>query len=564
MIRGHPYNSERLLDNRCDMLPFRTTARNSVCSILPLARSLALVLLLIHGLMLASTLVCSGSGHPWYMHQFYLVHSNKQMDWSKSLLHALGRRLQNDSGKADDGMYVCIREDGSYAFLGHDDGRRRALRQLSDVPWPYCNETAGGEYPGNAGESRNPFPPPRYPVASPSSVEVDAPQLQSSAAPFAPFRSPIASPTFISATLTPHPTLSDAFFDPDRRHVIMCHVSCALPPFPEQRDRRARYQRDPTPWIDNDDDKSRKHNDVMYDAAVWFFTKVKVVVAEIMRETTNYTIIYNDGHRGGNMSIRVLDESEDSPPSWNESWNEQGQESCNDCDVLLLSERDSNFTQTMTIESGPHAGTIWWMYTIAYITVAPDVVHVNGTIQASMLEAIESGEIYRRLQDRFSRLVAVSQPGYEDDALLASDSSDPGGDNDGDLDGINVYEWDPSRWVGLGLFLGTLSCSLILGMTAIHRRKIVQQQEEWGVGLATEAGINQLLTFGWEFDGQQVRAFNKSKFEYRDDDSMRIGGVLPLHGEFGTITERVGVSGSSQTHSATDGTPSSEVGVPHN
>lgn len=536
------------------MLRFRTTPKKSVCSLLSPARSLALVLLLILGLFVAVTRVSSGSGHVRHLYQSYLTHANEPMDRSESLPYALGRRLQNDSGKGDDGMYFCIGEDGNPVAMGQNGGGRRTLQRLRDAYPPYCNDSVGGGDPGDVGNSQYPIPSPSYPVASPSTIEVDPPTLQSSDAPFTPDRSPLASPTFVSATLTPHPTFPDIFLNTTRRNLITCQVSCALPPFPEQHDRRARHHTNATPSLDDDDDYSRKHDDVMLDAAVWFFDKVRDVVVEIMRETTNFTIIYNDGHRGGNMLMRGLqameEKEEESSPR---SRHDHRQESCNGCEMLLLSKRDCNITHKDTIESGPYAGTVWWMYTIAYLTVATDIVHVNTTVQESMINAIDSGEMYRRLQDRFSRLVAVSQPGYEEDAILAATSSDPDGDNDGDFDEINVYEWDPSRWVGLSLFLGTLLCTLILGMTAIHRRKRVQQQEEWGIGLATEAGINQLLTFGWEFDGQQVRAFNKSKFEYRDDDSMRIGGVFPLDGEIAAITE-----------SATDGTHSSGVGAPQN
>ncbi|KAI2508584.1 hypothetical protein MHU86_5876 [Fragilaria crotonensis] len=96
--------------------------------------------------------------------------------------------------------------------------------------------------------------------------------------------------------------------------------------------------------------------------------------------------------------------------------------------------------------------------------------------------------------------------------------------------------------------------------TAIHRRKKLQEYEEWGIGLATETDMNQFLTLGCEFDGDQVRTYDKSRIVYRDDDSMMIGGVLPMHCEIGGIREAI-ASTAPPTSSPTDGSPSSGVGT---
>ena len=295
----------------------------------------------------------------------------------------------------------------------------------------------------------------------------------------------------------------------------------------------------------------------MQDAAEWFFDKVVMVVSELIRETTNYSVVedYDWGNHSDDLTMRTLN-IEESP-----RLKGRRKRKCKGCDLLVYTAVESNITELETLASGPYAGTVWWMYTIAYYSIAPDEVHVNDTIQATMVEAIESGLVYTRLQDTFSRLVAVSLPGQEMEPPTPADSSDPGGDVYGNVDGVNVYEWDPSRWVGVGLFVGTLCCSVILVITATKRRKQLQEQEDWGVGLATEAGINQLLTFGWEFDGQQVRAFDKSKLEYRDDDSMLLGDAFPLHHELDTVEEVFQLSGSP-TISPTESTPSSEVRTP--
>ncbi|KAI2502769.1 hypothetical protein MHU86_11673 [Fragilaria crotonensis] len=130
------------------------------------------------GLIVAVTWVGSGSGHVRYLNQFYLTHANELMDWSELLPYTLGRRLQNDSGKGDDGMYFCIGEDGTPVAMGQNGGGRRTLRRLTDASPPYCNDLPGG-YPGNFGNSQYPFPPPNYPVASPAAIGGDAPTLES-------------------------------------------------------------------------------------------------------------------------------------------------------------------------------------------------------------------------------------------------------------------------------------------------------------------------------------------------------------------------------------------------
>ena len=96
--------------------------------------------------------------------------------------------------------------------------------------------------------------------------------------------------------------------------------------------------------------------------------------------------------------------------------------------------------------------------------------------------------------------------------------------------------------------------------TAVRRRKKLQEYEEWGIGLATETDMNQFLTLGCEFDGMQVRTFDKSTLVYRDDDSIFIGGVLPLHCEIGDIREAM-ASTTPPTISPTEGSPSSGVGT---
>jgi hypothetical protein len=146
------------------------------------------------------------------------------------------------------------------------------------------------------------------------------------------------------------------------------------------------------------------------------------------------------------------------------------------------------------------------------------------------------------------------------DEALAIGDSDSGDHGDEDEDFIDVDDWGPSRWVGLGLFVCTLSMMTLLMRTATQRRKRIDEQENWGVGLATEADINQLLAYGWDYDGEQLYAFDKTKAIYHHDDPALIGGSSPLDHEIGAITERLSLS-ESPTNSPTDGSPSSGIGT---
>lgn len=165
----------------------------------------------------------------------------------------------------------------------------------------------------------------------------------------------------------------------------------------------------------------------------------------------------------------------------------------------------------------------WWEFTIFYELHSSNENEtvVENTIWAALTDSIRSGEFLSELQEHADSVIDVALPGHE--SIVGTPFFPPENDRAPDLE---VSTWDARRWVGLGLFSFTLLLTLVLTRTARSRRKKWDEQETWGIRLATDHDINELLTYGWQQDGQQLTLFDKSKVVYKDDDSMLIGGVL--------------------------------------
>lgn len=178
--------------------------------------------------------------------------------------------------------------------------------------------------------------------------------------------------------------------------------------------------------------------------------------------------------------------------------------------ILLLHPKGKNLT-----EVGEDDSVCWWKYSVALVVLHDDYEQVVSTVQNAFHESIENGTLLEHLQMKYKRLVDVCLPG---DEKLYSSSRDDDIEFSGDL-------WAVYQWIGLGLFSITIIATIAMTKTAQKRRKDSEKQDNWGVALATENDINQLLTYGWEFQGNQVRAYDKTKMIYHDDDSMLIGGM---------------------------------------
>jgi hypothetical protein len=211
------------------------------------------------------------------------------------------------------------------------------------------------------------------------------------------------------------------------------------------------------------------------------------------------------------------------------TWQNFSSEDYDDGILLVGSQHYTNFTEYPSTKSG----IVWWKYNISYYTIYPNYTLVNETVSSVIVDAIQSGELLRRLRTNFSRLLVVTFPGYEDDNAIMDDAQDddvsatPTDDNQSSTkDRMSDSTINLSFWIGLTMFLSTILSSLLLTRTANRRRKLREEKMNWGIG--TEQDLDILLAYGWELEGPYVRPFQKSKsLFYHDDDSMLIGPALP-------------------------------------
>jgi hypothetical protein len=331
----------------------------------------------------------------------------------------------------------------------------------------------------------------------------------------------------VSPSVTPHSLqqkpllpLPSAFLDPTQRETLYLQVSAALPNLQRRRRLRANkesifdddvfhtddyyqdfwdleeqeYEQEYEHDQDNDTDWS-----LSYRQALRFREKVTQVMVEIIEDETNYTVLDHDHRRlNGRRSLRVHSVEPYQPTTQSKL-------------LLVHSRFESNVTLVSQLDTA-----IWWHYSIAFVTLKQHFTVINSTLTHLISQSVTSGNFFQRLQTHVKKVYAVCLPGEEDTALLV--------ENNSNTTPFDVDEWDARRWIGLGLFTLTLLITLALTRTATHRRKKLLEEQDWGIGLATETDINQLLTYGWEYDGNhQVHAYDKSKLVYRDDDSMLRG-----------------------------------------
>jgi len=272
-------------------------------------------------------------------------------------------------------------------------------------------------------------------------------------------------------------------------------------------------------------------NNKFHNAAHKFKRKVTESMREVIEANTDYEVkftmespklvLYGESPDRSNIMVDARDDGgrDRTIKKLEETW-------------LVYAPFYSNVT-----EVGEDDNSAWWKYNVAFITMAEDYVKVMESVKRANYEAIVNGEFLSRLKKKYQRVVGVSIPGQEKLSISLSPLRDD--------DVLNEDMWNIYQWIGLGLFSLTFIAMITLNRTAQRRLKRVKEQENWGVGLATEQDINKLLTYGWECHGNQVRTFDKSKMIYRDDDSMLIGGmfvddaVSPINGIGGAPTEAV-------------------------
>lgn len=84
-----------------------------------------------------------------------------------------------------------------------------------------------------------------------------------------------------------------------------------------------------------------------------------------------------------------------------------------------------------------------------------------------------------------------------------------------------LQDW--RRYLGLGIFLGTVVALTILTQTAKYHHRQRTKREVWG-NLGTEEGVDALLDTGWKVKGSRMEVYDKKGVGYRDEDSMLMGG----------------------------------------
>ena len=88
---------------------------------------------------------------------------------------------------------------------------------------------------------------------------------------------------------------------------------------------------------------------------------------------------------------------------------------------------------------------------------------------------------------------------------------------------LNARQWTWSRYLGISVFLGTLSSLILASQISGIRRRVKVRKQVWG-NLASEEGVKELLSTGWVLRDDRMEVYDKERMGYRDDDSMLIGG----------------------------------------
>lgn len=196
---------------------------------------------------------------------------------------------------------------------------------------------------------------------------------------------------------------------------------------------------------------------------------------------------------------------------------------------------DMYFVATDPLRRPPvgEATVSWWQYTIRYACYWGDSVrpilnntilsHVQAELPATIQTAQETGDFDAWLQVNYpnspeSDLVFTTDPSEIDDAATLPPPSFRAFSTP-----VNPRAWDWRRWVGLGLFVGTVLVSSALMQLAACRHRALTRQECW-TNLGTEQGVDEILQMGWKLKGSQMEIYDKAKVGYLDDESILLGG----------------------------------------
>jgi hypothetical protein len=206
---------------------------------------------------------------------------------------------------------------------------------------------------------------------------------------------------------------------------------------------------------------------------------------------------------------------------------------------------------TATYSDTVKKGEVWWwefnlVYDCSSATSSEPVTDptileaVSSDIQRTIQGGIDDGSIYVWLGENFSGgnvgILDMTTHSYMIGDIdgpnvghTTSDSEDPSGLVDPDKlaeyrTPVNPNEWNWLRFLGLGVFTGTVLVTFVLMHLAAYRHRAMEKQERWG-NLATVKGVEEVLQTGWTIRGTNMEIFDKSKLGYDDDHgSLLIGG----------------------------------------
>jgi hypothetical protein len=195
----------------------------------------------------------------------------------------------------------------------------------------------------------------------------------------------------------------------------------------------------------------------------------------------------------------------------------------------------------------------WWEYNVVYeclggdsgepVTDLASLEAISTSMKHTIQDGIDSGDIYQWLRDRFegstigivnmttdSAFFGGREDGSSDSgsSSSSSDSSDPPAVDPEKqaeyLTPVNPNEWNWLRYLGLGIFVGTVLVTFVLMHLAAYRHRSRAKQELWG-NLGTVKGVEEVLQTGWTIKGCNMEIYDKSKVGYDDDHgSLLIGG----------------------------------------
>jgi hypothetical protein len=226
------------------------------------------------------------------------------------------------------------------------------------------------------------------------------------------------------------------------------------------------------------------------------------------------------------------------------------------------------FYQSTTVRGGRRRPEQWWWrYDFVYlcfwkqsrlpVTNQTLIQSITNDLNTALERVISSGVVRLRIIDEAQEAVldvsifeeAVAEMSGDVNVEPTTAAAAPISANGTDVvqnskgptypNPLDAQGWDYRRWLGLGLFCGTVVATLLLTQVASYRTRRRTAKEMWG-NLGTEEGVDELLRTGWKVKGSNMEVYDKEKLGYTDDNSILMGGYEQKHEVVGaeiTVTQ---------------------------